>query len=85
MSFFQEEIFHAVDVLHQVLSQFVSGDFVVVMMIGAAIGGGYVLGMARNSLSKGFVGALGGVSVVAFLWLIANLVIFLIDRLPGLV
>lgn len=85
MNYFREEIFHAVDVLQQVLSQFASGEFVVVLMIGAAIGGGYVLGMARNSLSKVFVGALGGVSVVAFLWLVANLIIFLNERLPGLV
>lgn len=85
MSLLQEGILQATSVFRELIFQFASGHFTVPMMVGAALGGGYVLGMARSSLSKAFVGALGGISVVAFLWLAANLLIFLANKIPGLV
>lgn len=60
--------------LQEAIFNFASGDFTVIMMIGAAIGGGYVLGVAKRSLSKAFVGALGGASAVLVLWVVAKLI-----------
>lgn len=83
--FFSSEPSPGMDLLQELLTQFASGEYVVPMMVGAALGGGYVLGIARNSLSKVIVGGLGGVSVVAFFWIVANLLIYLADTLPPLV
>lgn len=73
------------NLLQDLVLQFAAGEYVVPMMVGAALGGGYVLGMARNSLSKVVVGGLGGISVVAFFWLAINLVMYLADELPTLI
>lgn len=78
MSSFQEAVFQILSVVQEVVFHFAAGDFVVVLMIGAAIGGGCVLGVVRRSLSNVFVGALGGFSTVLILWGAAKVVMLAI-------
>lgn len=74
MSSFQEAILQASSFAQETLSAFASGDFVVHLLIGGAIGGSFVLGVVRNGLSKAISGAFGGAFAVLTLWLVAKLI-----------
>lgn len=72
---FQEAVFRGLHFLQEMLLVFTAGHLIVSMMIGGAIGGGFILGIVKRGLSNALVGAIGGASAVLILWGMAKMLV----------